>query len=118
MNINEKRRLSCEDYRKFHLELSDPVVVGQGKCEVWGPYQFPTIKRFDDGRLFCTYALGADSEREYGKVPGCRISKDGGKTWEALDEGEDISLQAGLKLPNGDRLAFHTWKSIPLEADA
>lgn len=104
--------------KQMKLKISDPVVVAMGPSSLtagWGPYQFPTIKQFDDGRLFCTYALGADSEREYGKVPGCRVSNDGGKTWEALDEGEDISLQAGLKLPNGDRIAYHTWKSIPLE---
>ena len=88
MNINEKRHLSGEDYRKFHLELSDPVVVGQGKCEVWGPYQFPELQYTRTGSILCSWAMHYDTI-EYTGETGEAVSDDGGCTWRRRTD-EDI----------------------------
>lgn len=99
------------------LRYSDPVVVAMGpdsRTAGWGRYQFPEIYKLDDGALVYTFSDNVDSETAYGSEPGCRVSYDGGKTWNVART-KDFAGKLGLKLPNGEVLQADTWTSIPLE---
>ncbi len=82
MNHNEKRLENGKKYRKFHLELSEPVVAGQGKCDVWGPYQFPELMYTRSGSILCSWAMHRDTI-EYTGEAGDALSDDLGLTWRA-----------------------------------
>ena len=82
MSKNEKRLENGRLYRKFHLELSEPTVAGQGKCSVWGPYQFPELNYTRSGSILCSWAMHMDTI-EYTGESGDAVSDDGGRTWRA-----------------------------------
>ena len=82
MNMNEKRLKNGVLYRNFHLELSEPVIAGQGKCSVWGPYQFPELMYTRSGSILCSWAMHHDTI-EYTGESGDAVSDDGGLTWRA-----------------------------------
>lgn len=94
----------------MHIELSEPAVIAESSfvnepdvCR-WGYYQFPQLARLLDGRIAVTFHINADSATAYGKAtlePNRGVSSDGGKTWERV---ESCDPEAGLLLPNGERL--------------
>ncbi len=100
------------------LNISEPVVVAVGpdsRTAPWGEYQFPSIEKTDDGALFYSFNVCADSERAYGSAPGVRVSYDNGKTWEMYDPAKKKRASHGLRLPSGDHIHFSQGPSIPLE---
>ena len=98
MNIQEKRRLAGQNYGKFHLEFGDPVVVGQGKCDVWGPYQFPELTYTRGGSILCSWAMHYDTI-EYTGESGDAVSDDFGRTWRRKTDADvrvyDVPLGNG-----------------------
>ena len=87
MNQNEKRMEKGARYRNFHLELSEPVIAGQGKCNVWGPYQFPELMCTRGGSILCSWAMHHDTI-EYTGESGDAVSDDSGLTWRARTEAD------------------------------
>ena len=87
MNTNTKRMENGKLYRKFHLELSEPVIAGQGKCSVWGPYQFPELMYTRSGSILCSWAMHHDTI-EYTGETGEAVSDDSGLTWRARTEND------------------------------
>ncbi len=99
------------------LHISEPVVVAMGPKSAqshWGPYQFPTLHSLEDGRLVYLFGDAADSEAAYNAEQGCRVSNDGGQTWEKARE-SDFSDLLGIRTQNGDLVRFETCRSIPLD---
>ena len=101
------------------LTLSDPIVVAHGPLhEVvdWGPWQFPSLRKGDDGTLYAGLGIGADNWSEHGNEDGMKWfrSFDGGMTWEDCPKGmEALGLPAAK---NGDRFEATTLK--PMNVDA
>ena len=87
MNTNTKRMENGKLYRNFHLELSEPVIAGQGKCSVWGPYQFPELMYTRSGSILCSWAMHHDTI-EYTGETGEAVSDDSGLTWRARTEND------------------------------
>lgn len=87
MNMNTKRMENGKLYRNFHLELSEPVIAGQGKCSVWGPYQFPELMYTRSGSILCSWAMHHDTI-EYTGETGEAVSDDSGLTWRARTEND------------------------------
>ena len=78
--------------RKFHLELGEPYVVGQGTPNdvQWGQIQFPIINVTKDGEYYATWEYSLDTiyyEQEFRHA----VSKDG-KTWTPCKERTDLAL--------------------------
>lgn len=87
--------------RKFHLEIGEPVAVGQGDCKKWGPYQFPTLSRTRSGAIHSSWALHNDDIVEFkGKSSDSAVSEDNGKTWRE-QTAADVVLSPDLPMPNG-----------------
>ncbi|MBN1492007.1 MAG: exo-alpha-sialidase [Phycisphaerae bacterium] len=99
------------DYRRagrpaLRVELAEPVVVAvASKPEKWGRHQFPTLTRWDDGRLCVSWHMAEDSALAYGSAPAMAVSTDDGRTWVPYTGVPGVS---GLRLPNGDRIAVVT----------
>jgi len=92
--------------------FGEPVNVAVAPEPVgWGFYQFPTITRWDDGRLFVTFSVSQDSIKCYGSETAGMVSHDNGKTWLPPTGKQGIS---GLVLPNGDRIVITTPKAVPI----
>ncbi len=98
----------------MNIELSEPRLIAESSfvngsgIEHWGYYQFPTLERLLDGRIAVTFHINADSAKAYGKAtvePNRGVSSDEGATWERV---ESTDPQAGLLLPNGERLLIGT----------
>ncbi len=85
-------------HKKFHLELSDPVVVAQGNCTVWGPYQFPELMYTRSGSILCSWAMHYDTI-EYTGETGEAVSDDEGRTWRPKTA-EDVRIY-DVPLGNG-----------------
>ncbi len=100
------------------LTLGEPVVVAAGPLhEVvdWGPWQFPSLRKADDGTLYAGVGIGEDSWRQHGKAHGTLWfrSRDNGLTWEDCPEGEENRALPAAK--NGDRFAASQLK--PMNVD-
>lgn len=97
------------------VSLGDPFVVAQAPPEVtgWGPYQFPRVERLADGALHVAYHIEADSATAYGLPLGHAVSRDEGRSWQAV---ASAPLNGGLELPNGDRLLADSDRSLPVES--
>jgi hypothetical protein len=100
------------------IELSQPITVAMAppKVQGWGPYQFPGLARLPDGRIQLSFQVEADSATAYGLPPLRAVSADEGKTWtllprEATTADTVAVLDAGVLLPNGDRLQVKTLRS-------
>jgi hypothetical protein len=92
--------------------FGEPVTVAVAPEPMgWGFYQFPTITRWDDGRLFVTFAVSQDSIKCYGSATADMVSHDNGATWSPQTGEQGIS---GLLLPNGDRIVITTPKALPI----
>lgn len=99
------------------VTLSEPIVVAMGpdsRTAPWGPYQFPTLWKLEDGRLVYTFCADADSEAAYNAEQGCCVSEDMGKTWTRAKK-SDFNDDMGILLPNGDRVRMEDVSSIPME---
>ncbi len=96
----------------MNIQLGDPVIVSQAPPHLrsWGPWQFPLLHRLEDGRLLLEFHKEADSAVAYGLPPGQAVSQDEGASWQELPAG---GLEAGLRLPNGDRLRAFQKPSLP-----
>lgn len=91
--------------KKFKFVVGEPVVVAQGPTyeeASWGPWQFPTIGRADDGRVMVSVNISPDNEMYYGDDPAWFASDDEGRTWYPVSvENAAVSY---TKLSNGDRI--------------
>jgi len=94
----------------MHIDLSDPTLIAESSfvnepgVDRWGFYQFPQLSRLLDGRVAVTFHINADSASAYGKAalePNRGVSSDEGKTWARVESNDP---EAGLLLPNGERL--------------
>lgn len=97
--------------------FSEPTLVAMGpdsRTAYWGPYQFPTVWKLEDGRLVYTFSADADSEAAYNAEQGCRVSEDMGKTWKPARE-RDFRDLIGIRAQNGDLVRFESCWSIPLD---
>ena len=90
--------------KKFHLELSDPVIVTQGEVgdQAWGHYQFPRFFLTKEGNICCSWEYSNDSI-EYDGKNGYVISEDQGKSWRPLRE--DDTILPLVKMKNGKYFA-------------
>ncbi len=91
------------DQPTVSLEIGLPVLIAQTAPDVrgWGYYQFPEIEKTAAGSLHVRYHVRPDSAHAYGLAKGHAFSADNGLTWTA---GGQEPSDAGLLLPNGDRL--------------
>ncbi len=94
----------------MQIEIGEPRIIAESSfingsgIDHWGYYQFPTLERLLDGRIAVTFHINADSAKAYGKAteePNRGVTSDDGETWERV---ESTDPQAGLLLPNGERL--------------
>ena len=94
--------------KKFHLEMSEPVVVEQGAVgdTQWGHYQFPSFSRTEDGGIFLSWSYSADDiTYKSHDTTGIRtraVSEDGGATWRDIRPTDRIQLPM---MPNGKLFA-------------
>lgn len=98
-----------------NVTISDPILISEAdKAYGWGPYCFPTVTRWTDGRLAVGWHMAEDATSGYGKAGGLAVSVDEGKSWAPYAGKRGAS---GLLLPNGDRISIMTpkpWKSAEL----
>lgn len=104
------------------LRFGDPVVISYGPTleEVgWGPYQFPSIARTDAGELVAGYHVVDDTTEAYGLERGWSISRDEGKTWEAIprEDYDKYKALSGLKLPSGRRIRGLTPRPVQIDEE-
>lgn len=82
----------AEEFKKFHLELDDPVVVAlqpSNEERVWGRWQFPALQYTKHGQILASFAYGKD-DVSYSGYNLYMISEDKGKTWHSQKgEGAD-----------------------------
>lgn len=86
-------------YKKFHLEFSEPTIVGQGRPQDnrWGQNQFPAIYKTVDNKFYATWDFGTD-DIYYNIILQEAVSNDG-VLWNKVDG--PISLICP-KMPNGN----------------
>lgn len=81
-------------YENYHLEISDPITVYQSPADTkqsWGYYQFPVLAETLEGELVAHWAYSEDHVLGGGESASAikyAISKDGGKTWEAVSDSD------------------------------
>ncbi len=104
--------------QKFHLELSEPTVVVRGDVgdQAWGHYQFPDLRRAENGGLLAYWAYGADTieyqTHENDKKPPY-ISMDGGQSW--APNRENVPPQPKWVMPDGKHfLGFESLGAKPM----
>ncbi len=100
------------------LILEDPVVARMGETmeEVgWGPWQYPTLAKADDGRLVLSCSSGPDSSTSFGHEIHWAVSKDDGRSWEISDP--SIKKYDGLKLRDGRILRRPARKITPVKKE-
>ncbi len=101
---------TAKDSAAIHIEVGEPVIVSQGPADLdrgggsWGKWQFPMMRRLADSRLVVWFSVGADSVESYGKGVAWAISSDEGKTWQMQPSKPASEIDAGVFLPNGERL--------------
>lgn len=107
----------CQDGSEVWIDLTEPVMVAMAEQkEKWGYFQFPSIGRADDGTLFVTWQMNADSHKAYATKSGREMkpmmSKDGGLTWKPQDKRYTVYREGyNVRLNNGDILQVVTPKS-------
>jgi len=105
------------------LKIGNPVVVAHGPRydEVgWGPYQFPSAARMDDGRIAVNFSDCPDTMDAYGSEAAWCVSADEGRTWTRVTDPEErrlITRMSGLKLPSGKRLRSDTQPPVKLDPE-
>ncbi len=86
-----------ENLNHFEIVLGDPVVVAQGDTVEklgWGPYQFPSLTRLNNGKIECSFSSGPDNVTSYeyhGDIPNRYVSEDGGVTWKQAGREDSAS---------------------------
>ncbi len=91
---------------RFHLEIGEPVVVGQKDTTAWGHYQFPRLSYTTNGDILYTWSTH-DDDITYTQSFGYAVSEDGGATWRGKRD-TDVRVYPH-PLGNGKRFAgFHT----------
>lgn len=95
-----------------------PVTVALAPPELraWGPYQFPALARLDDGRILLSFHVEADASTAYGLPPARAVSADDGRSWALLPReaaADGVAVDAGVRLPDGDRLRARTLRTRP-----
>ena len=88
---------------KFHIEISDPVVVGQKQLpegQGWGFFQFPRMCYTENGCILMKIANKEDSIKTYSGEYLYYISEDKGETWRECNE-EDSLSDLTLLMENG-----------------
>ncbi|MBQ8611979.1 MAG: exo-alpha-sialidase [Oscillospiraceae bacterium] len=93
---------------RFHLEISEPAVVGQGESDIWGHYQFPHLTRTTGGNILYEWAMHYDDYRYHGTT-SYAVSEDGGLTWREKTDA-DISLSPH---PLGNGKVFSDFVPLP-----
>ena len=99
------------------IQISEPVMIAMGpksREAGWGPYQFASLFRREDGRLICLFQLLQDSELDYGQDNAAYVSDDNGKTWKA-GMASQMPQDIGTRLPNGDILHWVEYPAIPAD---
>ena len=111
-NLKFDYKRNGKDHLKIHFD--EPVVISVAdKAYPWGYYQFPLMGRMSDGSIIVQWHLGADNVNTYGKGEyQTARSTDDGKTFQII-QGFDKPY-GGLIISNGDRIAEHNAKAIPL----
>ena len=87
----------------------------------WGPYEFPEIGRFPDGRILVKWHQARDYLADFGSAPGFAVSEDEGETWHPIDFskeplGEWTEVFTGTRLPNGEYMMMYVPKPAPIDA--
>lgn len=99
-------------WRKFHLEIGDPVLVTQGAVgdQAWGHYNFPSIKRTEKGHILVGWDYSND-DIDYKSAPEGvvvnKVSEDDGRTFRPTRPGDRIESSRKLD----DRTVFHRMKN-------
>ena len=89
--------------KKFHLELGEPVVVTQGEVgdQAWGHYNFPSLRRAENGSIVAGWAYSADDiyyKSAPKEVVTRKASDDNGKTWRLTTPADRVHQH---KMKNG-----------------
>lgn len=95
------------------IEVGTPSIVAiADKAYPWGWFQFPLLGVNDEGHILVKWSMKNDIIDDYGKPNGdnnCRISFDGGKSWNIPSKNQIFSIyNEAVNLPNGDFLALYT----------
>lgn len=89
---------------RFHLDISDPIVVGQQEYlaeeKGWGYFQFPRLCYTTDGCLLMQIANKKDSIETYSGAYLYYISNDKGETWQECSS-ENLFPDLTLQMDNG-----------------
>jgi hypothetical protein len=100
------------------IELGEPVVVAESPPQYatdpsgkwWGFFQFPGLWRGDDGVLFVSVHIGADSVAGRHEPTQFYSSRDGGRSWQQVGQGADGKTPArppeSVALPDGRQVVF------------
>ena len=88
--------------RKFHLEISEPSIVAQAKPNErkWGQFQFPKIRKTENGDFYVCWDHGSD-DYDYAFIVMNAVSSDG-KVWRK-SQASDIVVHPKMK--NGNYFA-------------
>lgn len=100
------------------LIIEDPVVARWGETmeEVgWGPWQYPTLSKADDGTIVLSCASGPDSSTSFGHELNWAVSADDGRSWSIADP--SVKVHAGTRLPDGRILRNPSRKITPVPED-
>lgn len=98
--------LLAEGKHELKVQVGEPVVVAVAEKELgWGFHQFPSIARWEDGRLAVAYNMSTDAAESYGLPTPLMVSSDEGRTWQSHAGPLGVG---GLLLPNGDRIEIST----------
>ena len=84
------------------LLMEEPVVARWGETmeEVgWGPWQYPTLSKADDGTIVLSCGSGADSSTSFGKELNWAVSTDDGRSWSVADP--SVKIHSGTRLADG-----------------
>lgn len=101
------------------FEMEAPVVARWGETmeEVgWGPWQYPTLSRADDGMLVLSCGSGADSSESFGHELNWASSADCGRSWSIADPA--VKVHAGTRLQDGRILRIPGRKITPVPEEA
>ena len=95
-----------DQYSDFTLNVGDPILVTHGDTYQnlgWGPYQFPNLYFTTNGSIICRW--GNTSDKIYGattfNIPTSAVSDDGGLTWRAPTNDDEVSYESRALMSNG-----------------
>ena len=90
--------------KKFHLDISDPIIVEQGAVgdTLWGHYQFPGFSRTEDGAAYLSWSYNGDDltykDHDTTNIRTRAVSEDGGATWRDIRPTDSLVFPV---MPNG-----------------